>query len=48
MTAPALSGKLQEQYRKIIKNLSITVAVLDARSNLVYVMGKWKTPIFIS
>ena len=39
-TAAEASQKLISKYRKYLKNLSVTVAVLAARSNRCYIMGE--------
>ncbi len=46
MTAPAASEELQQRYRKYISNLSVTVAVLRARSYRYYIMGEVGRPNF--
>jgi len=40
LTSTELSQKIEKRYQKIISNMSITLAVLGAHSNRVYVMGE--------
>lgn len=46
LTAQQMSDVLEQKYQKIVSSISITVAVLRARSNRVYVMGQVKRPNF--
>ncbi len=46
LTPRQLSEKLEKGYQKIVSAISITVAVLQARSNRVYVMGQVRRPNF--
>jgi protein involved in polysaccharide export with SLBB domain len=46
LTAPELSKTLGEKYGRFIKSMSVTVAVLNAHSNQVYVMGQVTRPDF--
>jgi polysaccharide export outer membrane protein len=44
LTAVQLSMQLHHLYRKVLENLSVTVAVLGARSNKVYLLGQVEKP----
>lgn len=46
ITCKELSNILEEKYRRIVKNISITVSILSARSNRVYIMGEVARPNF--
>jgi polysaccharide export outer membrane protein len=46
LTAFELSQKLEGQYKKFIGNISITAAVLRARSHEAYIMGQVNRPNF--
>jgi protein involved in polysaccharide export with SLBB domain len=46
LTAFDLSQELEKHYRKFINNISITAAVLRARSNQAYIMGQVNRPNF--
>jgi protein involved in polysaccharide export with SLBB domain len=46
LTAPEVSKALGEKYGQFIKSMSVTVAVLSAHSNQVYVMGQVNRPNF--
>jgi polysaccharide export outer membrane protein len=46
LTAFELSQKLERQYKKFVNSISITAAVLRARSNQAYIMGQVNRPNF--
>jgi polysaccharide export outer membrane protein len=46
ITCKELSNILEEKYRRIVKNISITVSILSARSNRAYIMGEIARPNF--
>ncbi|MCI5165019.1 MAG: hypothetical protein D3903_02750 [Candidatus Electrothrix sp. GM3_4] len=45
-TCIGLSKAVEQKYRKFVKNISITVSILKARSNKVYIMGEVNRPNF--
>ncbi|XOF35369.1 MAG: polysaccharide biosynthesis/export family protein [Candidatus Electrothrix sp. YB6] len=45
-TCTELSRAVEKKYRKFVKNISITVAMLEARSNRAYIMGEVNRPNF--
>ena len=44
LTCLELNQRLQTCYRKFVKNISITTAILNANSNLAYILGEVKNP----
>lgn len=46
LTSPDLQQAIEDRYRRMVNNLSVTVIVLRARSNRVYVMGQVNNPNF--
>ena len=45
-TPTQLSSQLVEQYQQYVNSVNVNVTVLDAKSNLVYIMGQVNTPNF--
>ncbi len=46
LTSFELGRKIEKMYRKFVKDISITVSILEARSNRVYIMGQVLEPDF--